>query len=167
MTRVLTALCVFFCSLFSLSGCAHNSRQGLKMDFSADFTAHYGEMELSGRLTYTGEKSLKLELLSPETLDGLTVGYRGGELSLGKNDLLCTADEAYLPANAFPSMLKTALGSVVSAAENGQLAFDGQEAQVDTPLGACMLTVDSEGIPLTLTLDEADCSMELINRSAL
>ena len=35
MTRVSTALCVFFCALFSLSGCAHDGRQGLKTDFSA------------------------------------------------------------------------------------------------------------------------------------
>lgn len=167
MTRVSIALCVFFCVLFSLSGCARDGRQGLKTDFSADFTAQYGEMELSGRLTYTGEKSLKLELSSPETLEGLTVGYRGGELSLGKNGLLCTADEAYLPAGSFPSMLKTALGSVVSAAENGQLTFDGQEAQTDTPFGSCELTVDSEGIPVTLSLSGRNFSVELSNRSAL
>ena len=167
MARVLTALCVFFCAVFSLSGCAQSSRQGLKSDFTADFTAHYGELELSGRLTYTGEKSLNLELLSPATLEGLSIGYRGGELSLGKNNLFCTADEAYLPANAFPSMLKTVLGAAYEAAENGQLRFDGQEAQLDTPYGACTLTADSKGVPVALMLSEAALTVELSNRHAL
>ena len=93
MTRMMTVLCVFFCALFCLGGCSQGRGQSLTTDFAADFTADYRGMTLEGKLTYTRQESLNLTVRSPGTLDGVTVGYRGGELTLGRDSLRCTADD--------------------------------------------------------------------------
>ena len=165
MTRVFTALCVFFCELFSLNGCARQHQPSLHTAFEAEFSARYRDLEPCGRLTYTAERCLTLELDSPGSLEGLNVGYCGGELSLRRGELRCTADEAYLPAASFPAMLKAALGALSDASANGQLVFDGQETQLETPAGICSVTVDGEGLPVTIKVD--DCTVELRERSAL
>ena len=62
-------------------------------------------------------------------------------------------------------MLKAALGALSDASANGQLTFDGQETQLETPAGSCSVTVDGEGLPVKIKV--ADCTVELRERSAL
>ena len=75
MTRVFTALCVFFCALFSLNGCAQQHQPSLHTAFEAEFSARYRDLEPCGRLTYTAERCLTLELDSPSSHEGLSVGF--------------------------------------------------------------------------------------------
>ncbi len=106
---VLSALCVFFIFMIVLCGCGTANGNGVITEFSADFTASYRDMELSGKLTTDRRGLLSIELDSPKTLSGLVVSYKNGETELKRDDLSCTADEAYLPDNSFPMLLRSAL----------------------------------------------------------
>lgn len=106
--KVLSALCVFFVFISVFCGCDPPNGKAVITEFSAGFTASYRDMELSGKLTADRRGILSVELDSPETLSGLTVSYRNGETELKRDDLICTADEAYLPGGSFPALLKSA-----------------------------------------------------------
>ena len=110
--KVLNALCVFFVFMIVLCGCDSPNGKGVITEFSADFTASYRDMELSGKVTADRRGLLNIELDSPETLSGLAVSCKNGETMLKRDDLICTADEAYLPGNSFPALLKSALNAL-------------------------------------------------------
>ena len=134
--KVLNALCVFFVFMTVLCGCDSTNGKGAITEFSADFTANYRDMELSGKVTADRRGLLNLELGSPETLSGLAVSYKNGETVLKRDDLICTADEAYLPGNSFPALLKSALkalGDSDTKPKSGSLVIekDGRTFEYD------------------------------------
>lgn len=134
--KVLSALCVFFVFMTALCGCDSPNGKGVITEFSADFTANYRDMELSGKVTADRRGLLSLELDSPETLGGLAVSYKNGETVLKRDDLICTADEAYLPGNSFPALLKSALkalGDSGTKLKSGSLVIekDGRTFEYD------------------------------------
>ena len=110
--KVLNALCVFFVFMIVLCGCDSPNGKGVITEFSADFTASYRDLELNGKVTADRRGLLNIELGSPETLSGLALSYKNGETALKRDDLICTADEAYLPGNSFPALLKSALNAL-------------------------------------------------------
>ena len=167
MTRMMTVLCVFFCALFCLGGCSQGRGQSLTTDFAADFTAAYRGMTLEGKLTYTRQESLNLTVRSPGTLDGVTVGYRGGELTLGRDSLRCTADEAYLPCRSFPSLMKDALTAVCDAYENDRLNLKEHTAEVTLPQGKCEIKTDDNAYITEITVQSEELRVRLTGNSAL
>ena len=125
--KVLNALCVFFVFMIVLCGCDSPNGKGVITEFSADFTASYRDMELSGKVMADRRGLLNIELGSPETLSGLAVSYKNGETVLKRDDLICTADEAYLPGNSFPALLKSALealGNSGTKPKSGSLVIE-------------------------------------------
>ena len=110
--KVLNALCVFFVFMTALCGCDSPNGKGVITEFSADFTATYRDIALSGKVTADRRGLLNIEFDSPETLSGLALSYKNGETALKRDDLICTADEAYLPGNSFPALLKSALNAL-------------------------------------------------------
>ena len=137
MTKnVLNALCVFFVFMTVFCGCDSTNGKGVITEFSADFTATYRDMVLSGKVTADRRGLLNIELDSPETLSGLAVSYKNGETALKRDDLICTADEAYLPVNSFPALLKSALkalGDSDTKPKSGSLVIekDGRTFEYD------------------------------------
>ena len=146
MTKSLKALCVLFFMLLLLSGCTKGKHARIVTDFTADFNADYRGREICGSLTYNRQGRMNLRLCSPESLDGLSVGYCDGELRLSKDGLQCTADEAYLPYSSFPAVLKDLLSEICTAEENGKLVFSGEKAEI----GEWTLETDSEGCLISL-----------------
>lgn len=114
--KALSALCVFF--IFLISGCAADRGNSPLTDFSADFTAEFNGMSLSGNITADRRGLLCMEIKTPETLSGLTISCKDGETELKRDELICTADEAYLPQSSLPSRLKAALSALSSSIED-------------------------------------------------
>lgn len=103
MTKSLKALCVLFFALIMLPGCAGAKHAQLVTDFTADFNADYRGQKLSGSLTYNRQGRMNLHLSSPETLNGLSVGYSDGELHLSKDGLQCTISTGRIPPCSEPT----------------------------------------------------------------
>ena len=116
--KVICALCVFFIFTAVLCGCEGSGKTAVT-DFSADFTAVYRQMELSGTVNADRRGLLSIALDSPDTLGGVNISYKNGETELRREDLICTADEGYLPANSFPQLIKHAL-SALNSEVNGE-----------------------------------------------
>ena len=71
--KVICALCVFFIFTAVLCGCGSGSGKTAVTDFSADFTAVYREMNLSGTIIADRHGLLSVALDSPETLGGVNI----------------------------------------------------------------------------------------------
>lgn len=160
--KVLRALCVFFI-LIILNGCGNGNKAAVT-DFSADFTAVYKDMELGGKLTADRRGILSIELDSPDTLDGIVISYKSGETELKKDELICTADEAFIPKSGFPSLLKTALKALndeiyikKSAPKNGkyELGADDEKIEIITDENGFIRTITA-GDELEVTLENAE-----------
>ncbi len=113
--RVLTALYVFF--FMFLCGCGASEKSAVT-DFTADFTANYRELKLNGKISADRRGILNIEIITPDTLNGIKISYKNGGTELKRDGLICTADEAYLPECGFPSQLKSALKTYVNAVIN-------------------------------------------------
>ncbi|MCD8026540.1 MAG: hypothetical protein LUF33_06350 [Clostridiales bacterium] len=106
--RALKILCVFiFLPFFALSGCDEPSEETAAVitDFSADFIAVYNDAQIKGELSCTGQGMANISITYPDTLSGLSVSYRNSEILISRENLQCSADEAYVPDNSFPALL--------------------------------------------------------------
>ena len=161
MTKSLKALCVLFFMLLLLSGCTNGKHARLVTDFTADFNADYRGREICGSLTYNRQGRMNLRLCSPESLDGLSVGYCDGELRLSKDGLQCTADEAYLPSPSLPAELKNVLDAICREQENGRLSLSDGKAEI----GSWELVSDEKGY--LVSLENSSGKIEFEDAAAL
>ena len=126
MTGRVKALCVFFVMyIFLLSGCARNTdEKQLTADFKAAYIAQYRGLTVKGRLLTTRQGNFNLNVSQPKTLEGLEADYKNGVLTLGRQGISCTADEAYLPSGSLPSMLRAAAGAIAEGSYKIQSEAD-------------------------------------------
>lgn len=145
--RVMT-LCVFFVLyIIILGGCKNNhSRVQPNPAFKAAFIAEYRDLSIKGRVVSTRQGNFNLTVSQPKTLEGLEYGFKNGTVSLGRQNVSCTADEAYLPSSAFPEQLREILKgiadgrAVFESENNGQLFY-----RLDC-CGECKITTGSDGM---------------------
>ncbi len=142
--KVICALCVFFIFTAVLCGCGSGSGKTAVTDFSADFTAVYREMNLSGTIIADRHGLLSVALDSPETLGGVNISYKNGETELRREDLICTADEGYLPEKSFPRLIKNAL-SALNSEVNGEGKYTPQNGKY---------ALEKDGVNYEVFLDE-------------
>lgn len=143
VAKVLKILCVLFASAtVMLCGCHRdNAAKGLiETDFSADFTADYNGLSVTGRVVNTRQGVSSVEFDSPETLSGLSVRYKNGGVALIHGDVTATADEAYLPENSLPSALRLAFRS----AQGGDYT---QKSDGIYQINGITLTTDDNHLP--------------------
>ncbi len=113
MHKGLKTLYVFiFLLIFLLCGCGENNKKAVASEFTADFSASYGNMQIKGSITSARGSMLSMIISSPSTLDGLGVEYRGAEMQIKRDELICSTDEAYIPNSSFPSILKEITGGI-------------------------------------------------------
>ncbi len=162
MTGRVKALCVFFVMyIFLLSGCARNTdEKQLTADFKAAYIAQYRGLTVKGRLLTTRQGNFNLNVSQPKTLEGLEADYKNGVLTLGRQGISCTADEAYLPQNAFPELLRQLLRGI----SDGRAVFDraqddGLHYKLSTDGGSCEITAGSGGNIKKLSLDSPKLSV--------
>lgn len=161
--KVLTALYVLFLFIFIMSGCSDSAKAvDIKTDFSADFTAQYRGAEYSGKLSTNRQGVTDISIDSPEEVSGISFGYKNGELEISREDLICSADEAYLPQKSLPSLVKTILDGVSRG--NAKLCSHGNDTYTysfRTDSGECVLETDEKGYITAAEIKDAELSMEL------
>ena len=97
--KILIALCVLFVMpVFVISGCDEvQENLSPKSSFIADFSCEYRKMNITGKLSVSGKKLINISLDSPNTVSGLSVTYKGSDLEISRENMICSADEAYIP----------------------------------------------------------------------
>ena len=92
--RVLKTLYVFsFLLILLFSGCqAESEPTDIVTDFSANFTSSYRDAEYSGSISTNRQGVAYISISSPEELDGISFGYKNGELEMSRESLIFSAD---------------------------------------------------------------------------
>ena len=162
--KALSALCVFFIIL--LSGCAYMASGSPLTDFSADFTAEFNGMNLSGTVTADRRGILCMEIESPETLDGLMISYRNGEAEIKRNELICTADEAYLPRSSLPSMLNGALAALNDGLERKEAKPQNGCYRLETDATEYDIHIENNGFITQISASDGSMKIQFENVTA-
>lgn len=88
-----------------LSACqSGESRKSIITNFSADFTAKRGDFSAGGSIVECDGET-ELIFTDPQTVSGLKIVNGGGEIAIEIDDLVSTADEAYLPNENMPQLI--------------------------------------------------------------
>lgn len=161
--RVLKVLYVFsFLLILLFSGCQVESEPAdIVTDFSAKFTSSYRDAEYSGSISTNRQGVAYISISSPEELDGISFGYKNGELEMSRENLICSADEAYLPQKSFPSLVK----SVLDGVSQGRAKIYSQSDSLctynlKTDSGNCVITTDRDGKITGAEIKNAELKIE-------
>lgn len=167
MTRkILIALCVLFVMpVFIITGC-DRAEENLtpKSSFTADFSCEYRKMNITGKLSADGKKLINILFDSPNTVSGLSVTYKGSDLEIKRENMICSADEAYIPESSFPNITKEILCGIA----DGRAVFEGKCEEVctyrlDSVFGKAVVSTNLKGYISKISIDGADYKMVLTN----
>ena len=105
--KVLKLLCaVLATAAVLLCGCTkRNAPNPPELHFQADFTADYHGIHPAGSLTRTRQGVCTMTFTAPQTLAGLQICCKDGEIALSREEAAATADEPYLPDDSFPMIV--------------------------------------------------------------
>ncbi len=162
--KFLSILCLLsFSIIFVLAGCGQSEPEPIVVDFSADFTAQFKSDTYVGRVSCTRQGIITIGIDSPETLAGLSVKYYNSQMQLQEDNLVCSADEAYLPQSSFPRILK----SVLDAVRSGRytiVSADGDEKTYSliTDCGSCMIETE-ENVIKAASVNDTEFNIEFDN----
>lgn len=169
MAKVLKALCVLFIfSAVIISGCtAASEHTSLVTDFTADFTADYRGMNLSGNITAARQGITDISIISPNELKGLNARYRDSVIELKRDSLSCTADEAFLPSQSFPAVVKNILDCVNRGDVKPEETAGGELVYpFDSNCGKCTVTAQKNGLIKSAEITEIGFDIKFQNVSA-
>lgn len=164
--KFLKILCVFFVlPIFVVSGCDSEEKQdySIKTDFSADFESTYRNSEYKGKISNNRQGVLTIDITYPQTIEGLNIRYYSGELHLARENLDASADEAYLPAQSFPSVVKSVFDGINSD-KTTIVSINNEEYErtLNTPLGNAVITT-KENIVQQIRIEEIDFFISFSN----
>ncbi len=165
--RIIDLLCAFLAvTAVLLCGCGGEKSAGVKpeLSFTADFTAEYRGLGLKGSLTSLRQGVCSMRFSSPDTLDGLGISFKNGEASLRRGGAEATADEGYLPCNAFPSLLEELLRA---AATGDAVKAEDNSYTYNITAGESVLETDENGLPQSAVIPSAEFSVEFSNSKPL
>lgn len=142
-----TLYVLFLLPLIIFCGCDKaEEKASLVTSFTAQFTAQYSGMNLAGNVTTNNEAVTNISITSPETVSGLNFNYKGSEMQISRETLICSADEAYLPQESFPSTVKSILKAVLDGRANFiSQTYSESTYSVTTNWGECKIKADKDG----------------------
>ena len=157
--KILNRLYVIIFSLSLLfSGCSKDTTEkSIVTDFTASFSSQYRGLELKGKIGTARQGITNITITSPETLKGLSVCYKNSEMEISQENLICSADEAYIPNNSFPSVVKEILSSVAKG--NAKISSKSENSStysLKTAYGGCALSVDNKGLMTQIKCSNID-----------
>lgn len=170
--KFLSILYVFlFVIIIIFSGCekdivtkkSKSETQAIAVDFSADFVAQYNSNTYRGRASCTRQGVITMNISLPETLNGLCIKYYSSEMEIQQDNLICSADEAYLPQESFPSFLKAVFDGIRSgryspvSSENSERTYS-----MSLPQGNCLLKTE-DNILIAASVNRTDFNIEFDN----
>ena len=143
------------------------SRKSIVTGFNADFTASKDSFCASGSITaQNGETELIFS--KPETVNGLKIINGGGEISIGIDNLVSTADEAYLPDDNLPQLIHCVATEICDGRESLYQKNDEFDTYIlETSKGKCTYEVDKNGYILSAEIKSKKFRIDFSNQLAL
>lgn len=162
-------LCVFnFFLLIFMCGCESPKDDcDIITDFTAEFKAGYRSAEYTGSLSVNRQGLTYISISSPEELEGIGFFYKSGELEISREELVCSADEAYLPQKSFPCLIRSIMNGVSQGREEMLSNDDScRTYKIKTDSGDCLLNTDFDGNILSAEIKDAELKIEFKNLKA-
>jgi len=151
-----------------LSACqSGESRKSIITNFSADFTAKKGDFSAGGSIVECDGET-ELIFTDPQTVSGLKIVNGGGEIAIEIDDLVSTADEAYLPNENMPQLIHCVSTEICDGRE---ILFQKNNKSdtyiLETSKGKCTYSVDENGYILSAEINSKNFRIDFRNQLAL
>lgn len=151
-----------------LSACqSGESRKSIITNFSADFTAKKGDFSAGGSIVECDGET-ELFFTDPQTVSGLKIVNGGGEIAIEIDDLVSTADEAYLPNENMPQLIHCVATEICDGRE---ILFQKNNKSdtyiLETSKGKCTYSVDENGYILSAEINSKNFRIDFRNQLAL
>lgn len=157
-----------FAVAFIFSACqSAESRKSIITSFNADFTASKDSFCTSGSITsQNGETELIFS--KPETVNGLKIKNGGGEISIEIDNLVSTADEAYLPNDNISQIIHCVATEICDGREILYQKSDEFDTYItETTMGKCTYEVDKSGYIFSAEITSKKFRIDFSNQLAL
>ena len=143
------------------------SRKSIITAFNADFTASKESFCTSGSITAQNGKT-ELIFSKPETVNGLKIKNGVGEISIGIDNLVSTADEAYLPDDNLPQLIHCVATEICDGRESLYQKNDEFDTYIlETSKGKCTYAVDKNGYIFSAEIKSKKFRIDFSNQLAL
>ncbi len=117
--------------IFLMTACSAKPAE-IKKDFKATAVCEYnGEVLKAGIASQN--HILKIKMIKPKNLKGLSFKYKGSKLTIHRDGLKLKADESYLPNNAFSSVINNVINSI----NHNEINYNGQTSNYAEYNGKC------------------------------
>lgn len=151
-----------------LSACqSGESRKSIITNFGADFTAKKGDFSAGGSIVECDGET-ELIFTDPQTVSGLKIVNGGGEIAIEIDDLVSTADEAYLPNENMPQLIHCVATEICDGRE---ILFQKNNKSdtyiLETSKGKCTYSVDENGYILSAEINSKNFRIDFRNQLAL
>lgn len=151
-----------------LSACqSGESRKSIITNFSADFTAKKGNFSAGGSIVECDGET-ELIFTDPQTVSGLKIVNGGDEIAIEIDDLVSTADEAYLPNENMPQLIHCVATEICDGRE---ILFQKNNKSdtyiLETSKGKCTYSVDENGYILSAEINSKNFRIDFRNQLAL
>jgi hypothetical protein len=151
-----------------LSACqSGESRKSIITNFSADFTAKRGDFSAGGSIVECDGET-ELIFTDPQTVSGLKIVNGGGEIAIEIDNLVSTADEAYLPNENMPQLIHCVATEICDGRE---ILFQKNNKSdtyiLETSKGKCTYSVDENGYILSAEINSKNFRIDFRNQLAL
>lgn len=151
-----------------LSACqSGESRKSIITNFSADFTAKKGDFSAGGSIVECDGET-ELIFTDPQTVSGLKIVNGGGEIAIEIDDLVSTADKAYLPNENMPQLIHCVATEICDGRE---ILFQKNNKSdtyiLETSKGKCTYSVDENGYILSAEINSKNFRIDFRNQLAL
>lgn len=166
--KKLRLLIFVFAMATLLSACqSGESRKSIITNFSADFTAKKGDFSAGGSIVECDGET-ELIFTDPQTVSGLKIVNGGGEIAIEIDDLVSTADEAYLPNENMPQLIHCVATEICDGRE---IIFQKNNKSdtyiLETSKGKCTYSVDENGYILSAEINSKNFRIDFRNQLAL
>lgn len=151
-----------------LSACqSGESRKSIITNFSADFTAKKGDFSAGGSIVECDGET-ELIFTDPQTVSGLKIVNGGGEIAIEIDDLVSTADEAYLPNENMPQLIHCVATEICDGREFLFQKNNKSDTYIlETSKGKCTYSVDENGYILSAEINSKNFRIDFRNQLAL
>ena len=167
MKKLRLLIFVFAVATLLLACQSDESRKSIITNFSADFTAKKGNFSAGGSIVECDGET-ELIFTDPQTVSGLKIVNGGGEIAIEIDDLVSTADEAYLPNENMPQLIHCVATEICDGRE---ILFQKNNKSdtyiLETSKGKCTYSVDENGYILSAEINSKNFRIDFRNQLAL
>lgn len=152
MKRWVCMLAVLPLTLFCLVGCRGSGQNAKPMTegFTCQATIRYGELDVTGQMTCQKDGKIAVSFTLPKSLQGITLGYDGKEMTMSLGEM-----EMTLPAEKVPDsgLIRCLAQTLTATHPKGEKTDRGIRITGESGGDAYVLVCDAQtGYPLSLSV---------------